>query len=582
MNIRYVYTRKRADFGKQCNFSDRASEIHADIPANPEFAGKFILRNPVSRGIQHTGEMSEHEVNTERVLSEVRGINHTEGGWPKDVNYNEPEQVQRYRKKIEKDELYTVTLHALANSVEHCIKQNNALNIYEEYFNDIENDASEEPPSAKIVNVFRDINEIKRTAAYVSWFPEGPTKIAVAYSNIGFLENGADTSMDSYIWDFSNPNRPDLVLSPPSSLVCVEFNPKDTHSLVGGCHNGQLCLWDRRKGSLPVEVSPVENSHRDPAWQAIWIQSKTGTEFFSTSTDGQVLWWDVRKMNEPTEILYLDPTKNQDLNCSIGAYALEYEPTIPTKFMAGTEQGMIISCNRKGKSPAEKVAAVFPGHKGPVYALQRNPFFTKFFLSVGDWSARIWSEDMKDDPIMWTPYHESGATDGCWSSVRPALFFMTRLNGCLELWDYVFKQREPTLNIKISDESLHCVRVNEDGQLVAVGSHSGVTTILELSGGFTAAAKNEKATVGAMFERETHREKILEARAKELRVKERQRAIAEAAASGAPTASTQGSRPVEGSAENAEKEEKAEMADGETAGRVSSVTNQTKNSVVSK
>lgn len=69
---------------------------------------------------------------------------------------------------------------------------------------------------------------------------------------------------------------------------------------------------------------------------------------------------------------------------------------------------MIISCNRKGKSPAEKVAAVFPGHKGPVYALQRNPFFTKFFLSVGDWSARIWSEDMKDDPIMWTPYHESG------------------------------------------------------------------------------------------------------------------------------------------------------------------------------
>ncbi|KAH9281265.1 Dynein intermediate chain 3, ciliary [Echinococcus granulosus] len=564
MNIRYVYTRKRADFGKQCNFSDRASEIHADIPPNPELAEKFILRNPVSRGIQHASEMSEHEVNTERVLSEVRGINHTEGGWPKDVNYNEPEQVQRYRKKIEKDELYTVTLHALASSVEHCIKQNNALNIYEEYFNDIDYDASEEPPSARIVNVFRDINDIKRTAAYVSWFPEGPTKIAVAYSNIGFLENGADVSTDSYIWDFSNPNRPDLVLSPPSSLVCVEFNPKDSHTLVGGCHNGQLCLWDRRKGSLPAELSPVENSHRDPAWQVIWIQSKTGTEFFSASTDGQVLWWDVRKMNEPTEILYLDPTKNQELNCSVGAYALEYEPTIPTKFMAGTEQGMIISCNRKGKSPAEKVAAVFSGHKGPVYALQRNPFFTKFFLSVGDWSARIWSEDMKDDPIMWTPYHDSGATDGRWSPVRPALFFMTRLNGCLEIWDYVFKQREPALTIKVSDDSLHCVRVNEEGQLVAVGSHSGVTTILELSDGFTTAAKNEKATVGAMFERETHREKILETRAKELRVKEKQRAMAEAAAAGAPPVYTQGSRPFEGATENAEKAEKAEVADGET------------------
>ena len=115
MNIRYVYTRKRADFGKQCNFTDRAAEIHAEIPPDPALSEKFILRNPISRGIQHTNEMSEHEVNTERVLSEVRGINHTEGGWPKDVNYNEPEQVQRYRKKIEKDELYASTLHALAN-----------------------------------------------------------------------------------------------------------------------------------------------------------------------------------------------------------------------------------------------------------------------------------------------------------------------------------------------------------------------------------------------------------------------------------------------------------------------------------
>lgn len=121
---------------------------------------------------------------------------------------------------------------------------------------------------------------------------------------------------------------------------------------------------------------------------------------------------------------------------------------------------------------------------------------------------------------------------------------------------------------QISDGSLHCIRVNEEGQLVAVGSHSGVTTILELSGGFTTPAKNEKATVGAMFERETHREKILETRAKELRVKEKQRAMAEAAATGAPTASTQGLRPVEGSTENAEKEGKTEVADGETAEKV--------------
>ena len=35
--------------------------------------------------------------------------------------------------------------------------------------------------------------------------------------------------------------------------------------------------------------------------------------------------------------------------------------------------------------------AVYPGHHGPVYALQRHSMFSKVFLTVGDWTARIWS-----------------------------------------------------------------------------------------------------------------------------------------------------------------------------------------------
>lgn len=61
----------------------------------------------------------------------------------------------------------------------------------------------------------------------------------------------------------------------------------------------------------------------------------------------------------------------------------------PTKFMVGTEQGSIVTCNRKAKTPAEKIVSVYAGHHGPVYSLQRNPFFPKNFLSVGDWTARV-------------------------------------------------------------------------------------------------------------------------------------------------------------------------------------------------
>lgn len=84
--------------------------------------------------------------------------------------------------------------------------------------------------------------------------------------------------------------------------------------------------WDTRKGSQPVELTPIEQSHRDPAYKTVWIQSKTGTECFSTSTDGQVLWWDIRKMGEPTDKMYLD--KKQEFHNAQGAYCLEYEPTM--------------------------------------------------------------------------------------------------------------------------------------------------------------------------------------------------------------------------------------------------------------
>ena len=53
-------------------------------------------------------------MNTDRRETENRGVNHTEGGWPKDVNALEIEQVIRYRKKVEKDDSYISTIHGLA------------------------------------------------------------------------------------------------------------------------------------------------------------------------------------------------------------------------------------------------------------------------------------------------------------------------------------------------------------------------------------------------------------------------------------------------------------------------------------
>jgi dynein intermediate chain 2 len=78
-----------------------------------------------------------------------------------------------------------------------------------------------------------------------------------------------------------------------------------------------------------VDSSTIEKSHRDPVFNVAWVQSKTGSEFFSTSTDGQVLWWDIRKLSDPTESMILDPEKNGQ---PVGGIILDFESTMVTVF----------------------------------------------------------------------------------------------------------------------------------------------------------------------------------------------------------------------------------------------------------
>eukprot|EP00039_Didymoeca_costata_P019758 m.338817 g.338817 ORF g.338817 m.338817 type:complete len:593 (+) comp18555_c0_seq1:178-1956(+) len=519
MEIVHVYQRKRADFGRMCNFSDRPAHLLADIVPEPALRDDYMERSPCDSVTQVGKEFSEHEVNTETVQYETRGINHKEGGWAKDVDPNEPEQVERFRKKVEKDENYSTQITSVGGSVMHCLLQNNAIDIYEDYFDDTETKLSSDQPEAKRVNVFRDPNEITRPATSMSWHPDSGQKLAVAYSVLDFQKAAPGTSFDSYIWDIEQPTAHDQALTPSSPLVSLEYNPKDGHILIGGQYNGQIGIWDTRKGSRPIEVSPIEKSHRDPVYRATYMNTKSGTDAFSCSTDGQVLFWDVRKLAEPVEQLLCDPTKTGRL---WGAVALEYESTMPTKFQVGTEQGAVVLFNKKAKDPADKIAATYEGHHGPVYSVERNPFFPKYFMSVGDWSMRIWCEDVRESSILWGEYYKAYCMTGCWSRTRPGVCFTGFSDGNLGIWDLLCKTNKASLNLQVSDDGIESLKPN-DGNLVACGSRGGQVTLVELNDALSTMQPNEKPRVAAIFDRETSREKAVVSRLREVTLSKRVR-----------------------------------------------------------
>ncbi|XP_059720722.1 dynein axonemal intermediate chain 2 [Haemorhous mexicanus] len=525
MEIKYEYSRKRSEFGRPCSFSDLLAEVTVDIPPDPTLADDFIPQDPVDFGVQEGPVLAVHEVNTERAQVSIRGVNHVEGGWPKHVDPKNPELTTRYREEVEREEVYTKTVQRLGFVMEHFIRQNNSIDIYEEYFEEEEEEEEEEEhPSAKTINVIRDPNTPRRMATHLSWHPDGNRAVAVAYCSLDFQDSRKELNSDSYVWDLEKPYAPELTLKPSSPVVTLEYNSKDWHHVLGGCYNGQIVYWDTRKGGLPMEMTPVEFSHRDPVYGAYWLPSRTGTECFSGSTDGQVLWWDIRKMSQPSERLVLDISRQDQLKDALGAISLDFAPILPTKFLVGTEQGIIISCNRDSKTPPEKIANIFRSHIGAVYRVTRNPFFPKVFVSVGDWTARIWTEELMDSSsIMETKYHSSYLLDVCWSPVKPAVFFTARSDGVLDIWDFLFHQKEPSLSLKVSNDPLLSLCSQDNGRILGCGTKQGNVSLLEISPGLCTIRKNEKTLTSTMFEREARREKVLQDKYRERLLREQER-----------------------------------------------------------
>ena len=127
-------------------------------------------------------------------------------------------------------------------------------------------------------------------------------------------------------------------------------------------------------------------------------------------------------------------------------------------------------------------------------------------MSVGDWSAKIWTEDLPT-PIMQTRYHSAYLTDGCWSTSRPGLFYLTRIDGFLDVWDFYYRQNECAYSQKISDSPLTSISVNQG--MCAIGDAEGTVSIMQLGKPLYEIANKEKEIMVATFDRETRREKNL-------------------------------------------------------------------------
>jgi dynein intermediate chain 2 len=219
--------------------------------------------------------------------------------------------------------------------------------------------------------------------------------------------------------------------------------------------------------------SKVEVSHFDPIYDVVWINSKTGQECASVASDGRLLFWDCRKLDEFVDECVLNNGGSKGDEKTLGGCCLEWmQEAGASKFLVGTEHGITLGCNRKPKKACDisnyygaETKGGIGKHFGPVYSCKRNYSHVKWFLTAGDWCAKFWVEDLKG-PILKTPYCPAFISAAAWSPTRCGVFFLCRHDGVMDTWDYFYRMNEVSLSQKISDVALTSVNIQPNGQFM--------------------------------------------------------------------------------------------------------------------
>ncbi|CAH0723375.1 unnamed protein product, partial [Brenthis ino] len=520
--LTYLYIKQRKDFGKQPRFCEVPVAMLDSINPEEKEQNLFCLRNPVHQGMQTSGTLSEHYVNTKRIILHDQGINHAEGGWPKDINSTDEEATTRHRRRFERDESYVQAILNSYKKINHLIKQNNAIEMYNMYFKEMKSEKPVEKCLMRKTNVFSDIE--KRPVASISWTHEDNSKLVVAYCNKNYSVTGkVDKSLSCSIWDIENPNDIFADILPPSAcwqIVCSSANP---NIIIGGLADGRVCIFDIRTRKEPIALSPTHLAHRDPVSALLFISSRINAEICSGSSDGKCMWWDIRSLSEPIDSLIMSiripPGEHVSMANAEAVSALQFDKAFPTRLLCGTDTGFIININRKGKTHQEIMSGIFQAHRGPVKTVQRNPSLSKMFITCGDWTVNIWSDDIHSNPVMYGTSHRKQVSDVAWCPLRISSYMSVCDDGKFRYWDLLRKYHEPVATLPVSKNRLLKVKPSEDKPLVAIGDIEGSIHLISLSENMVFAADRDKTLMSQSFDRESRREHILESRFKEIQFK---------------------------------------------------------------
>lgn len=167
---------------------------------------------------------------------------------------------------------------------------------------------------------------------------------------------------------------------------------------------------------------------------------------------------------------------------------------MPYRYLVSTDLGTVMSVSLKTDSV---IGEYQTGHQGTVRSVERNPVYSKIFLTTGDTTIRVGSEDVRSSSIM-SSHSSLQVTAGSWSPARPGLLLSGREDGVVEVWDLLHHITSPVLRSKVSDSAITDVKLNQSGGLALVSSAAGKISTVSVSGYLSIFVIRKCNTIGAV------------------------------------------------------------------------------------
>ncbi|NXP03031.1 WDR34 protein, partial [Thinocorus orbignyianus] len=368
----------------------------------------------------------------------------------------------------------------------------------------------------------------------LSWNATGSV-VACSYGRL----DGEDRSTEkSYIctWNLDrrglNPQRPDLVVDVPSSVMCVAFHPSQPALIAGGLFSGELVVWDTSRTEDPVvwRTGMTGDTHTDPVYQVDWLpdaKRRNHHRLLSVSTDGKILVWREERdgrlaLAEGFAVVAQQVPHRTQLKklawgeVAVGVTSLSFSHFDPRVFVVGVEGGYPLKCSTAAETPAlhrtgssvslrAPVELAFSPHGGPVYSVSCSPFHRQvlnLFLSCGtDGQVHLHSL-LQTQPLLSLQLSQKYLFCVRWSPVRPLVFAAASgegnecscLTGDVHLFDFERSSQKPALSIKQAggDHPVYCLEFNtKQTQLLAAGDAAGTVRVWQLSSDFTEQGPRE-------------------------------------------------------------------------------------------